>query len=302
LVPLKLPRELTKAGSKHKLDWTEDEAAFEKVKEALVADLQLYHINPNKPFALKTDASDYAIDAALEQFPNIDGVPQLDEIKPGASVAVSFISRKLTGGQRTKWDKRDKGTYAVVSALEKWAPYIGYNPVLVLGDHKSLESWYKEHVSGLGPSGRRARWHNKMGKFNINVVHIPGVDNVVGDVLSRWAYPACTGLEDVSWHGNAQETDEMEEMLRAGLPRCDYLRRWSAISASQSDLPCCSLHVSEPREPCDSLSKLRGLMSRRETSTQPWASCHRVPLPHWCQDLLQLCQGPGKEKIARLFA
>ena len=82
---LKLPKELTKAGSKHKLDWTvEVIAAFEKVKQGLVADLQLYHIDPTKPFALKTDASDYAVGAVLEQFPKISGVPKLEEIKLGA--------------------------------------------------------------------------------------------------------------------------------------------------------------------------------------------------------------------------
>ena len=63
------------------------------------------------------------------------------------------MSRKLAGGQRTRWDTRDKETYAVVSALNKWASYIGYNTVLVLTDHKILESWYNEHVAGLGPVG-----------------------------------------------------------------------------------------------------------------------------------------------------
>ena len=102
---LKLPRELTKAGSKHKVEWAEEEKkAFEKLKLALVADLELHHINPNKPFALRTDASDYAIGAALEQFPMLSGVPTLEDIKPGASVAVGFMSRKLTEGQRRRWD------------------------------------------------------------------------------------------------------------------------------------------------------------------------------------------------------
>ena len=211
---LKLTKELTKAGSKHRVEWTVEEVqAFEKLKQALVADLQLYHVEPSKPFALKTDASDYAIGAALEQFPKITGVPKLEEIKPGSSVAVAFMSRKLATGQRTRWDTRDKETYAVVSALEKWASYVGYNPVLVLTDHKILESWYKEHVSGLGPTGRRARWHTKLSKFNIDVVHIPGCDNFVGDALSRWGYPASAGNTDVSWHGTPEETEEMKKML-----------------------------------------------------------------------------------------
>ena len=212
---LKLPREHTRAGSKHPLTWTpEEEVAFERLKQALVADLELHHLDPRKPFALKTDASDYAVGAALEQFPNLDGVPELKDIKPGASVPVAFMSRKFSEGQRKRWDTRDKETYGVVSALDKWASYIGYNPVLVLTDHKSLESWHKEHIAGQGPVGRRARWHMKLNKFNLEVVHVPGVDNVVGDALSRWAYPASQAYEDVSWHGTKEDTAKAREEIK----------------------------------------------------------------------------------------
>ena len=211
---LKLPRELGKAGSKHKLEWTqEDLIAFERLKKALVADLELHHVDTTKPFVLKTDASQYAIGAVLEQFPGIDGEPALEDIKPGTSVPIGFLSRKLTVGQRDKWDTRDKETYAVVSGLERWAGHIGYNKVLVLTDHKSLESWHKEHVAGMGPTGRRARWHSKLNKFRIDVIHIPGSTNVVSDALSRWAYPACSGSDDISWHGTASDMKSMDEAI-----------------------------------------------------------------------------------------
>jgi len=212
---LKLPKELTKAESKHALQWVPKAVeAFEKLKHALVADLELHHIDTSKPFALKTDASDYAIGAALEQFPNIAGVPELKDIKQGSSVPVGFMSRKLTAGQRSRWDTRDKETYAIVSSLEKWASYIGNNPVLVLTDHKSLQSWYKEHVAGLGPTARRGRFHQKLNQFNIDVIHIPGPDNLVGETLSRWEYPAGGGYKDQTWHATAEDTEEMRAQLR----------------------------------------------------------------------------------------
>ena len=87
---------------------------------------------------MKTDASQYAIGACLEQFPNIDGEPKLEDIKPGASVPIGFMSRKLTSGQGDRWDTRDKETYAIVSGLERWANYIAYSKVLILSDHKSF--------------------------------------------------------------------------------------------------------------------------------------------------------------------
>ena len=213
---LKVPKELGKAGSKHKITWTAEELiAFERLKQALVADLELHHIDSRKPFVLRTDASQYAIGAALEQFPNHSDVPELEEmIKPGCSVPVGFLSRKLTPGQRDRWDTRDKETYAVVSGLERWAGQMGYNKVLVLTDHKTLESWHKEHVAGMGPTGRRARWHSKLNKFRIEVIHIPGAANIPADALSRWEYPASSGYDDSSWNGTPDDTEEMEQALR----------------------------------------------------------------------------------------
>jgi hypothetical protein len=207
---LKLPRELTRAGSKPPVTWTpEEEEAFRKLKEALVADLQLWHVDPAKPFVLKTDASDYAIGAVLEQYPAVQGELTMDVVREGGG----YMSRKLTEGQRLRWDVRDKETYAVVSALEKWSGYLLGNKVVVLTDHKALESWYKEHVAGIGPQGRRARWHAKMNQFQIEVIYIPGGSNEVADALSRWAYPASEGLRDSSWHGTPEDNEEMRKQI-----------------------------------------------------------------------------------------
>jgi hypothetical protein len=52
------------------------------------------------------------------------------------------MSRKLTGSQRN-WVPREQETYAIILALQKWETWIGFQPVLVLTDHKALESWAK---------------------------------------------------------------------------------------------------------------------------------------------------------------
>ena len=57
-----------KAGSNFLLDWTEeDKLAFEELKKALTAGLSLFHVDPNSPCRLRTDASHTAIGAVLEQ-------------------------------------------------------------------------------------------------------------------------------------------------------------------------------------------------------------------------------------------
>ena len=55
-------------GSKKKLAWTpEAEDAFSRLKERLLGHLGLFLVDPNKGFLLRTDASDYAVGAVLEQ-------------------------------------------------------------------------------------------------------------------------------------------------------------------------------------------------------------------------------------------
>ena len=42
-------------------------AAFESLKNALKEGLQVFQLEPDQPFVLRTDASDFAIGAVLEQ-------------------------------------------------------------------------------------------------------------------------------------------------------------------------------------------------------------------------------------------
>ena len=129
-------------GSKKKLAWTpEAEDAFSRLKERLLGQLGLFLVDPDKRFVLRTEASDYAVGAVLEQVR--DDVP------------VAFWSRILAEGQRRTWTAREKETYAIVCALRKWPGHIELQLVVVCMDHQSLQSWHKEHVDT--PSGRAAR-------------------------------------------------------------------------------------------------------------------------------------------------
>ena len=112
-------------GSKKKLAWTpEAEDAFSRLKERLLGQQGLFLVDPNKGFVLRTDASDYAVGAVLEQV--------WDD---GSHVPVAFWSRILAEGQRRTWTAREKETYAIVCALRKWSGHIGLQPVVVCTDH-----------------------------------------------------------------------------------------------------------------------------------------------------------------------
>jgi hypothetical protein len=65
---LQVSKEDGKKGSQKALLWTEEEVeAFEKLKAALAKALSLHHIQVDKPFVLRTDASAYAVGAVLEE-------------------------------------------------------------------------------------------------------------------------------------------------------------------------------------------------------------------------------------------
>ena len=176
--------------------------AFRKLKEVLTKQLEVFHKKPDCPCFLRTDASKYAIGAVLEQ------------VQGGKRVPLAFFSRKLTGSQ-TRWSPREQETYAIVAALRKWSGWIGVQPVVVLTDHKALESWVTEHVdTPSGPAGRRGRWHETLSKFDLQVEYVPGKDNLLADAFYRWAYKACKALQDCSWHESAQDWKGMQEILK----------------------------------------------------------------------------------------
>ena len=191
-------------GSKKEVPWTpEAENAFDRLKERLLGQLRFILVDPDKGFVLRTDASDYAVGAVLEQ------------VRDGRThVPVAFWTRILPEGQRRKWTATKRETYAIVCVLRKWSGHIGRQPVVVCTDHQSLQSWHKEHVdTPWGPAAKGARWHQSFAKFDLSVVYVPGKDNTVADCLSRLAYPAGKAWMHTSSHGDAEETEEAHRII-----------------------------------------------------------------------------------------
>ena len=146
---LKVPCEEGKKGSRVKISWTDaDQKAFDEIKARLLSNLLLQRVDPNKQFVLRVGASKYAVGATLEQLIGEDRMPTPEDVKAQKTVPVAFLSRKLTASQRN-WVPREQETYAIVLALLKWESWMGMQRILIMTDHKALESWKSELLDTL---------------------------------------------------------------------------------------------------------------------------------------------------------
>ena len=165
-------------GKDKKFEWnSEQDVAFEKLREFLLADPILKAPEWDKPFHIFTDASNVAVGCTLMQK---DG--------SGKYHVISYLSRALTSSERN-WPTVQAELYAIVYALRKFNYYLYGHEVIIHTDHKPLE-----HLLAKGrPHSNLARWLLEIqGHPDLKIEHIDGKKNTVADALSE----SKTGWED----------------------------------------------------------------------------------------------------------
>ncbi|GJP86136.1 hypothetical protein CLOP_g16200 [Closterium sp. NIES-67] len=123
-------------------EWGEkQQAAFDALKNLLMAPPVLRITDPERPFEVITDTSDIAIGAVLMQdFGN--------GLQP-----IAYESRKMQYAERN-YPVHDKEMLAIVRAFKIWRCYLTGVDVMVRTDHKSLQ--YLRAQPNLNP--RQIRW------------------------------------------------------------------------------------------------------------------------------------------------
>ena len=150
--------------------WTpECQAAFDKLKIALVSAPCLWLPDWSKPFILHVDWSKKAVGAYLSQ--------QDDE---GREYPVAFASRLMTPAEQN-YAPVEGECLALVWATHKFRYYLHGRKFLVHTDHKSLE-WLQ---STRFDNSKVERWALRLQEFHFDIVYKKGSDNVVADCLSR---------------------------------------------------------------------------------------------------------------------
>ena len=152
--------------------WTDKhQAAFDLLKDRLRNAPVLALPNPDLPYVVNTDASDYATGAVLQQ-------DQGRGLQP-----IAYCSHKMTDPE-TRYPVHDKEMLAIVRALGEWRTYLhGRQPftIRIRTDHNSLQYF----MTQPSLSARQARWLDKLADFDFKIEYVKGETNNVADALSR---------------------------------------------------------------------------------------------------------------------
>jgi hypothetical protein len=152
-------------------DWSSDQV---KAFEGILSDLDhcptLFFLDDDSPIVLQTDASDYGIGAYLYQIREFDG-RRLER-------PVFIISKSLSEVQQ-RWHTPEKEAYAIYYALIKLRHLLIDRKFLIHTDHKNLT------YLNDGTSKKMLRWKQEVAEYDATVGYIKGVDNSVGDPMSR---------------------------------------------------------------------------------------------------------------------
>lgn len=137
--------------------------------EAIEAFNQLKTADFKRKFYVQCDASNLGVGAVLFQLDDND----LEQ-------PIAFHSAQLTSAQRN-CTVTERECLSVISAIDKFRPYLELMPFTVLTDHSALK-WL---MNQKDLSGRLARWSLKLQSYQFDIQHRKGSHNVVADTLSR---------------------------------------------------------------------------------------------------------------------
>ena len=166
-------RPLTDAlvGAPRQLTWTDGmTAAFEATKLRLATAALLVHPVKNADLQINTDASTKAIAGAIHQV--VDGRPQ----------PLGFFSRRTTPAE-SRYSAYDLELLAIYSTIVKFRHALEGRRFKIFTDQKPLTSAF---LKARDPVSNRQRHQLAyISEFATDVAHVPGLENVVADALTR---------------------------------------------------------------------------------------------------------------------
>ena len=151
--------------------WTQEhDLAFYKLIDLIVVHTSLNIPDPDKPYYVQTDASDYC---------GAGRVFQKDE--EGNELLLACVSRTFTRTER-KYGVFRKETLALLYTLKSMDFFLRFaNKVVLLVDAKSILFLRMCRDS----AGILLRFSLELSKYTAEIFHVPGKENEISDILSR---------------------------------------------------------------------------------------------------------------------
>jgi transposase InsO family protein len=179
--------------------WTpECQKAFRTLQHMLVNPPIMNSPHPDLPFELATDASNFAVGAALYQV----------DPKSNDKRYIAFASRKLQGGQKN-YSATKKELLALIYGINKFHQYLYGRKFRVLTDHKALTY----ALTKSNPTQMLQRWMDTLCNYDFTITHLPGISNILPDRLSR-LYPHQPPIEQTCSSDDKNYDNQSQVTLR----------------------------------------------------------------------------------------
>ena len=190
--------ELTKKENNLNFKWTtEHQSAFDTLKSAMSTKPMLVLPRDELPFTVMTDASGFAVGAALLQ-------DHGNGLQP-----ICHMSMKMNPAEQN-YAVHEQELLAIVRALKAWRHLLHGKKFTVVTDHCSLVHLKKQPQL----SRRQSRWLEQLAEFTFEIVYKPGPTNVVADALSRRADHEPVAVNQIQVAGKLS-TDKLTDRIRA---------------------------------------------------------------------------------------
>ncbi|GBG88804.1 hypothetical protein CBR_g48419 [Chara braunii] len=187
-------------------EWTDEcEAAFRHLKHALTHYEVLKLSDPDKPFIVTTDASQYGIGAVLAQ-------QEGPKLRP-----VEYMSKKMSSQKLAK-STYEKELYAVYKALTHWRHYLLGRFFILRTDHQTLRWMRTQSVL----SDALKCWI-KVIEHDFDPQYLKGEYNKVADALSR--RPDFSGALTTEFNLTDNVTQSLVEAYREDQFMSEIIRR-----------------------------------------------------------------------------
>ena len=179
--------------------WTKERRqAFLTLKAVLREGMFLHFPDFDRPFHVATDASDVGIGAALYQLRD-----DAQDDNTGNRHYNLFAARALHPAERN-YSASKKELLAVVFALKRFHFYLWGRHFKLFSDHRALSFLFtQKDVSPL-----LGNWIEIILSYNFQIIHRPGIANILPDILSR-LFPSSAKLPNMDLIGSAHQQDRV---------------------------------------------------------------------------------------------